>query len=111
MSFLAVSAYPNPPLTQSKQRLTPEIAEKTKQKIRVMFATGLNKGHDSLVLSALGCGAFRNPPRHMAELFKQVLLEENFVNKYKHISFAIIDDHNARGEGNYQAFLEVFEKG
>lgn len=73
-----------------------------------MLATGLYYGHNSLVLSALGCGAFRNPPRHVARLFKEVLSEEEFVSRYRHISFAIIDDHNARGEGNYRPFSEVF---
>lgn len=108
ISFLALSAYSHPPLTKNNQRLIPEMAEKTKQKIRGMLATGLWHDHDSLVLSALGCGAFRNPPRHMAQLFKEVLAEEEFVNRYKHISFAIFDDHNARGEGNYRPFFEVF---
>ena len=111
MSFVAVAAYPNPPLTRDKSRLTSEVAEKTKRKIRVMMATGLNQGHDSLVLSALGCGAFRNPPGHMALLFQEVLSEAAFSNKYKHISFAILDDHNARGEGNFKPFLDRFRTG
>ena len=108
MSFLAVSAYPSPKLTGDKRKLIPEIAEKTKRKIRIMLAAGLSHGHDSLVLSALGCGAFRNPARHMAQLFKIVLQEEQFINSYKHISFSILDDHNARGEGNYKPFCDVF---
>ena len=110
MSFVALSAYCSPALTKDKQRLIPQVAENTKRKIRCMLATGLYHDHDSLVLSALGCGAFRNPPRHMAELFKEVLEEDEFANKYKHISFAIIDDHNARREGNYQPFKEVFSQ-
>lgn len=108
MSFLALSAYCSPPLTKDKQKLIPQVAEKTKQKIRCMLAAGLYHGHDSLVLSALGCGAFRNPPHHMAELFKEVFVEEEFVKRYKHISFAIVDDHNARREGNFKPFSEVF---
>lgn len=110
MSFVALSAYCSPALTKDKQRLIPQVAENTKRKIRCMLATGLYHDHDSLVLSALGCGAFRNPPRHMAELFKEVLEEDEFANKYKHISFAIIDDHNARREGNYQPFKEVLSQ-
>ena len=110
MSFLALSAYCSPPLTKDKKRLIPQVAEKTKQKLRCMLAAGLYHGHDSLVLSALGCGAFRNPPCHMAELFKDVLEEDEFVNKYRHISFAILDDHNAKRGGNYQPFLEVFSQ-
>ena len=110
MSFLALSAYAHPPLTKDKQRLIPQVAEKTKGKIRCLLSTGLYHAHDALVLSALGCGAFRNPARHMAQLFKEVLSEKEFVNRYKHISFAIFDDHNARGDGNYQPFLEVFSE-
>lgn len=110
MSFLALPAYPNPTRTKDKERLIPMVAENTKRKIRCMLSTGLYHGHDSLVLSALGCGAFRNPARHMAQLFKEVLSEEELVNRYKHISFAILNDHNARREGNYQPFLEVFDE-
>ncbi len=29
-------------------------------------------GHDAVVLGAFGCGAFRNPAAHMAQLFKEV---------------------------------------
>ncbi|PFX18639.1 Serine/threonine-protein kinase Nek6 [Stylophora pistillata] len=106
MSFLALPAYPNPALTKDKKTLIPVIAENTKRKIRCMLSAGLYYAHDSLVLSALGCGAFRNPARHMAQLFKEVLSEGEFANRYKHISFAILDDHNARGEGNFKPFLE-----
>lgn len=38
--------------------LAPKFADKTKRKIRVILAIGLENGHDSLVLSAFGCGAF-----------------------------------------------------
>jgi hypothetical protein len=29
-------------------------------------------GHDAVVLGAFGCGAFRNPAAHMAQLFREV---------------------------------------
>ena len=63
---------------------------------------------DSLVLLALSHGAFRNPAGHTVQLFKDVLSEGKFANRYKLISFAILDDHNARGDGNFKPFLEVF---
>lgn len=49
--------------------------EPIKNKIRTIFRIGLIHGHDSLVLGALGCGAFRNPPRHVARLFHEVMDE------------------------------------
>ena len=94
-------------------RLTPDghIPEEgkaiTRNKIRTILRIGLIKGHDSLVLGAFGCGAFKTPPREMAQLFKEVLTEEEFKDRYRVISFAILSDHNDRS-GNLAAFLEVF---
>jgi uncharacterized protein (TIGR02452 family) len=105
MSFIAVAAYSRPPL--AGDRLIPAIADKTRQKIRLIFQVGRAMGHDALVLSALGCGAFRNPPAHMAELFREVL-DEGWRRAFRHISFAIFDDHNApAGEGNLKPFRRV----
>ena len=95
-------------------RLTPDghIPEEGKaitlNKIRTIFRIGLIKGHDSLVLGAFGCGAFKTPPREMAELFKQVMEEDEFKNRYRLITFAILSDHNDRS-GNLAAFEEVFK--
>jgi uncharacterized protein (TIGR02452 family) len=104
MSFIAVAAYRNPPLHGG--RLTDEIAAKTQQKIRLIFEIACEMGHDALVLSALGCGAFHNPPEHMAELFAEVL-DEGWGRAFRHVSFAVFDDHNARGEGNLKPFQRV----
>jgi uncharacterized protein (TIGR02452 family) len=95
-------------------RLTPDghIPEEGKaitlNKIRTIFRIGLIKGHDSLVLGAFGCGAFKTPPREMAELFKQVMEEDEFKDRYCLITFAILSDHNDRS-GNLAAFEEVFK--
>ena len=86
--------------------------EPIKNKIRTIFRIGLVHGHDSLVLGALGCGAFRNPPRHVARLFHEVMDEPEFKNKYRRVVFAILDDHNAHQrhnpEGNFKPFAEEF---
>jgi uncharacterized protein (TIGR02452 family) len=62
----------------------------------------------------LGCGAFRNPPAHIARLFHEVMEEEEFKNKYKLLVFAILDDHNAQlkhnHEGNFLPFVKEFSK-
>lgn len=69
-------------------------------------------GHDSLELSAFGCGAFRNPPKHVAELFKAVFNEPEFKNRFRQVTFAIIDDHNAgkahNNASNFEPFKRVF---
>lgn len=77
-------------------------------------------------MSAFGCGAFKNPPSHVAQLFREVLSEDEFKHSYKCIStiihrflilvlfdcpkiyFAILDDCNAGKKGNLQFFSDVF---
>ena len=86
----------------------PEAAKPiTKNKIRAILRMGLRHGHDSLVLGAFGCGAFKNPPEEVSELFRTVLYEDEFRDRYRLIVFAIINDHNAKGR-NLEAFRKTF---
>ena len=78
----------------------------TRNKIRAIMRVGLIKGHDSLVLGAFGCGAFHTPPREMAQLFKEVMSEDEFIDRYRLITFAILSDHNDPGS-NYNSFKEI----
>ena len=112
MAFIAVAGI-NRPALESSERIVPDLVEPVKNKIRTIFRIGLLHGHDSLVLGALGCGAFRNPPSHIAKLFHEIMEEPEFKNKYKLLLFAILDDHNARlkhnPDGNYLPFVREFE--
>lgn len=111
LSFITVAGMNRPDLTDDGY-IAPYHVEPIKNKIRTIFRMGLNHGHDSLVLGALGCGAFRNPPRHVAHLFHEVMDEPEFKNKYRCVVFAILDDNNAHQkhnpEGNFKPFAEEF---
>lgn len=111
MSFIAVPGINRPDL-RDDTHLADNMIEGTKNKIRTILRIGLRHGHDSLVLGALGCGAFCNPPSHIARLFHEVFEESEFKNKYCLISFAILDDHNSHRshnpEGNYLPFVKEF---
>ena len=76
-----------------------------KEKIRTILRIGVLKGHDSLVLGALGCGAFCTPPAQMARLFHEVMDEEEFQGRFKKIVFAIIDSPSSN---NFQPFSKEF---
>lgn len=82
-------------------------------KIRTIFRIGIDKGHDSLVLSALGCGAFANPPAHIAKLFHQVIEEPEFKGAFKLVDFAILDGYRTglrhNPEGNLVPFQREFQ--
>ena len=111
IAFISVAGM-NRPKLKPDGMIEDFLVEPIKNKIRTILRIGLEQGHDSLVLGALGCGAFCNPPRHIAGLFNEVLNENEFVNKYKHIVFAILEDHNSHkrhnAEGNYLPFKQEF---
>lgn len=111
LSFITVAGMNRPDLIADGM-IAEHHVEPVKNKIRTIFRIGLTHGNDSLVLGALGCGAFRNPPRHVARLFHEVMDEPEFKNKYRRVVFAILDDHNAHRkhnpEGNFKPFAEEF---
>lgn len=112
VAFIASAAYRRPELKKDQEHMMPKFAEGFLKKARAVLWTAAHFGHDSVVLSAWGCGAFRNPPKHIAELFRQVLAEPWIQGRFKNITFAIFDDHNARKDhnpdGNVKPFMQVF---
>lgn len=106
-AVVSAAAISHPDLTPNGQ-LADWAARATVDKIRKILRIGLLHGHDSIVLGAWGCGAFRNPPDHIAELFKTVIEEMEFAGKYRLIRFAIIEDHNSHNT-NFAAFAKVLE--
>ncbi|MDR0412933.1 MAG: TIGR02452 family protein [Dysgonamonadaceae bacterium] len=116
LSIVSVPAINRPQLEKSpdgKYYIAEELVEPAKEKIRTILRIGGEFNHDCLVLSAFGCGAFQNPPHHVARLFKEVFFEDEFRDRFRLVVFAIIDDHNAwhdhNPEGNALPFLREFE--
>jgi uncharacterized protein (TIGR02452 family) len=58
----------------------------------------------TLVLSAFGCGVFRNPPAHVAQIFRDTLTGP-YGQHFDRVVFAILD---TRGEKNYETFARAF---
>lgn len=107
VSMVAVAAINSPEVVDD--RICPELVLPTINKIRTILRIAYLNGHHHLVLSAFGCGAFRNPPRHMAELFRQVLEEDEFKHRFCEIVFAILKrDEQVPSKGNYESFKAVF---
>ncbi|KAL2262407.1 hypothetical protein VTK26DRAFT_1456 [Humicola hyalothermophila] len=79
----------------------------TKDKMRLCLRMAATNGHTMLVLGAIGCGAFRNPPREIARCWWEVLSESEFAGGwFKEIWFAVYDKRN---EGNFEIFADVFD--
>ena len=109
VSAIAMAAYRDPKLEEGY--LSRKAAVGTRKKIENVFSIAYHHGHESIVLSAFGCGAFRNPPVHVARIFLSVI--EQYAGFFDTIVFAIIDDHNAgqklNPHGNLKPFLEVLD--
>jgi len=86
-----------------------EYQENTKIRIRQMLRIMASKGHTQLVLGALGCGAFQNPPQLMATLFGQVFSETEFVGRFEQVDFAILKVHQ-KDELTIEAFKIVCQQ-
>jgi len=93
VDIVAVAAIKRPRLVDG--RLGVYDKELMKKKIELIFLLGIANGHNSLVLSALGCGAFKNPPEDIVEIFNEML--QKYKRFFKVITFAIIPNTAMKG--------------
>jgi len=107
VSIVSVPAVKKPPLDNGK--IATWAADIIKNKIRQIFDIALENGHDSLVLSAFGCGAYGTPPEQMAKLFNNIIGSKRYKGAFKAIHFAIIDVPSTNGAHNPQGNLKPFE--
>lgn len=75
-----------------------------KEKIDSVFKISIIHEHKTLVLSALGCGAFRNPVHDVIDLFNEAL------KTYGHFFDTIVFAVRSHKDGNYEAFKEGIDQ-
>ena len=111
INFIAVPGLRNPEiLIDENQQITlpPILMDALRNKIRTILDIAIDNHITILVLSALGCGAFHNPPYIVASLFKEILRENLYRNAFAKVYFAIKPDHNSRDIDLAGIFSEVF---
>ncbi|KAF9762093.1 hypothetical protein IL306_003561 [Fusarium sp. DS 682] len=116
VSVLSIAALRTPPIrtitlntpkgpVNSTTYAHPADRDLTKLKMRLCLRMAARRNHGLLVLGALGCGAFRNPPKEVARCWLEVLKEPEFQGGWwEEIWFAVYD---RRGEGNLEIFEEI----
>ena len=89
---------------------TPEGREIMLNKIRTIFRMGVEHGNDVLVLGAFGCGAYALLPSAVAPLFRVVMEEPEFKNKFKLLVFSILErPRRPQGlDGKFAPFYREF---
>lgn len=86
-----------------------QFLEKTRVKIYKQLLVAAKQGHDAIVLTAFGCGAFCNSPKEIAAIYQDTI-EKYFNGVFKKIVFAVIDDHNTGKAHNPKGNFHPFEK-
>ncbi|MCQ2583412.1 MAG: TIGR02452 family protein [Treponema sp.] len=104
--FVAVPAINRPTLDENG-KMSPDMVRGTENKIRTIYDTAYFRGSKTLVLSAFGCGAFRNPPAQIAKIFKDML--SFYDHTFTDIYFSIKPDHNDPSNSNFKAFDEIYK--
>lgn len=110
-SIISVAALKNPERDRNGL-MTEDSITVTKGKVRAILRIAMTQGHHRIVLSALGCGAYKNNPSQVAQAFKDVLGEPEFKGAFEEICFAILEDGNSlknQEGGNLRPFQKVFE--
>lgn len=111
-NVISVAGVVRPEIDSSTGKMLEKYASIVKGKIRTILRIAIDNNHAKIVLGALGCGAFKNPPFHVAKLFKEVLGESEFMGMFEEICFAILEDNNSGKEhnplGNLKPFIDVF---
>lgn len=111
LHFIACPAIRMPRWVSSEEEPDGDLCVRDKQelsqRLRLILRIAAKKGHDAVVLGAMGCGAWGNPPRAVARVFARVLPEFNGV--FREIVVAIL--HTSRGAGIVQrSFETIFDE-
>lgn len=112
LDFIACPAIRHPHLTAG--RLNAKEEADYKKKIELILQVAALKGHDCVIFGAMGCGAWGNPPEHIAEIFKEILEAHKGVIKAAvfavlNLSAAAYGNYAARSASNYDVFKRILE--
>jgi uncharacterized protein (TIGR02452 family) len=99
IGMLAVHAIKNPTLTNRK--FSKKDWELTEMKIESIFKIALINGFDSLVLGALGCGAYGNPATEVLKIFQSMV--KKYDKCFNKIGFAVLV-LGKNGQNNFDLF-------
>lgn len=103
-AFIAVPGLKFPRINPDRHVCLEDLMA-VRAKIELIFQTAKAHGHESLVLGPLGCGVWRSPPRHIAEIIQSVCRLYNGV--FKQITFACYTKGPAASNSNYTIFKQV----
>ena len=91
-------------LQHNRKEEIAETEEVLKNRMDKVLAIALKQKSETLILGAWGCGVFRNEPKDVAQLFKEIIAEK-YAGAFKKIVFAVFD--NSEKKSNFKQFEEI----
>jgi len=82
---------------------TAELEALLTARVRRIFEVAVANENKVLILGAFGCGAFRNPPEIVANVFNKVM--QDYLGYFDTIEYAVY--HTEREVANYEAFKKI----
>jgi len=115
ISFIACPGIRNPDVITNEngeQRLNNEDIEILKNKIKTIVQCAAKYNYETIIFGALGCGAWKNPVKHVAEIFKEVLneLDGVILNYYFAIMSTTSDNYIVRNRDNKRNSIDIFNE-
>jgi uncharacterized protein (TIGR02452 family) len=118
VSVVSAAALRKPALSDDNKAFKhPGARATTKRKIRLVLRLAARNKHTKLVLGALGCGVFANPPQDVASCFSEVFDEDEFHGGWwQDVVFAVLDNVKSGsseggkdGNGNFGIFYRALD--
>ncbi len=82
-----------------------QIVPVMQQRARFVLRLALARGHRSIILGAWGCGVFQNDPQMVAQIFVNLLTQDQeFSQQFKRVIFAV---PIAKRDKNHEAFFNT----
>lgn len=108
LAVITVAAPCLPQLTDNGEDFANESdLQDLREKILLILRLAAGNGITSVVLGAMGCGAYGCPPRTVAEEMKKALEMDEFSGWFENVSFAVYAA-GPSGKRNLEAFSKVF---
>lgn len=109
LDFISCPAVKYPLLTE-EDTLSEEDCRQLARKIKTILQVAKIHGHDTVIFGAMGCGAWQNPAKCVARVFKEVL--EEYDGWLPNYVFAILkdveyDSESEEGGSNYDVFKTI----
>lgn len=105
MSVITSAAVNAGVVKRSETQNIAQIVPVMQQRARFVLRLALARGHRSIILGAWGCGVFQNDPQMVAQIFVNLLTQDQeFRQQFKRVIFAV---PLAKRDKNYEAFFNT----